>query len=74
MLPGKDCILNSKQIFHWIPLYLPRNKLISSFLHGNSNKMSLLYTTIYFHKYRKSYISDILKRPIWLKLANVTQK
>lgn len=44
-----SCILNSKQMFHWIPLHLPRNKLISSFLHGNSNKMSLFYTTIFIN-------------------------
>lgn len=43
-------VLNSKQIFHWIPWCLLRSKLISGFHHGNTNKISFLYKTVYFHK------------------------
>lgn len=67
-------VLNSKQIFHWIPLCLLRSELISSFLHGNTTQISFLYTTVYFHKYHESYISNILKCKIWLKRANVIRK
>lgn len=67
-------VLNSKQIFYWIPSCLLRSVLISGFLHENTKKMSFFYTTICFDKYHKSCFSNILTCPIWLKLANMIRK